>query len=161
MVIIRPIEANEISLLTKLWIEFIQDPVGSDRRILPTEENVRTWMNFVNNLIESGEGEVLVAIEDNEFVGYILYEFIRRKPLKTRYGCGLIHDLYVRPSWRRRGIGRRLLEEALERMKTKGTKCIELYVLSTYTPAIKLYEKLGFKEDLRRMTLFLKENTRD
>lgn len=160
MVNIRPIEVNEVHLLTELWLEFIQDPIGSDKRILPIEENVRKWMDFVKNLIEGGEGEVLVAVEDNEFVGYILYEFIRRKPLKTRYDCGLIYDLYVRPSWRRRGIGRGLLEKALERMKIKGTKCVQLYVLSTNTPAIKLYEKLGFREDLKRMTLFLKEDTR-
>jgi GNAT superfamily N-acetyltransferase len=54
-----------------------------------------------------------------------------------------IHSMYVKPSYREEGIGRRLLEAALEWGKWKGCTEAELNVLAR-NPARKLYEEAGF-----------------
>jgi ribosomal protein S18 acetylase RimI-like enzyme len=50
----------------------------------------------------------------------------------------------VHKDFRRRGIGTRLIDEAISRAKEKGLERIELGVFASNAPAIKLYEKMGF-----------------
>jgi RimJ/RimL family protein N-acetyltransferase len=62
----------------------------------------------------------------------------------------------IHKDWRNQGIGRALMERAIDWVKATGVvKRIQLGVTSTNTPAIHLYEKLGFeKEGLRRRGMF-------
>lgn len=56
----------------------------------------------------------------------------------------------VKAAWRRRGVGRELLEAALEWAPTAGMRRIELYVYARNAPAIALYERFGFAHEGRR-----------
>jgi putative acetyltransferase len=52
---------------------------------------------------------------------------------------------------RRRGIGRALLEQAVEWARESGVEKLELHVFPHNEPAIRLYEQFGFEhEGLRR-----------
>jgi RimJ/RimL family protein N-acetyltransferase len=56
----------------------------------------------------------------------------------------------VKAEWRRKGVGRELMTAALEWAPAAGIKRIELYVYARNTPAIALYEQLGFVVEGRR-----------
>ena len=56
-----------------------------------------------------------------------------------------ITDIAVRKDLRNQGIGSMLLEKLIELAKQNKMETITLEVLCTNTPAIKLYEKFGFK----------------
>jgi RimJ/RimL family protein N-acetyltransferase len=59
--------------------------------------------------------------------------------------------LMVASSQRRRGIGRALLERAVEWAQEVGVEKLELHVFPHNEPAIRLYEQFGFeREGLRR-----------
>jgi RimJ/RimL family protein N-acetyltransferase len=59
--------------------------------------------------------------------------------------------LMVAASHRRRGIGRALLERAVEWARETGVEKLELHVFPHNEPAIRLYEEFGFeREGLRR-----------
>jgi RimJ/RimL family protein N-acetyltransferase len=59
--------------------------------------------------------------------------------------------LMVAAGHRRRGIGRSLLEQAVEWARESGIEKLELHVFPHNQPAIKLYEQFGFeREGLRR-----------
>ena len=59
--------------------------------------------------------------------------------------------LMVAAGHRRRGIGRALLEQAVEWAKETGIEKLELHVFPYNEPAIRLYEEFGFeREGLRR-----------
>ena len=59
--------------------------------------------------------------------------------------------LMVAATYRRRGIGRALLAQAVEWARASGVRKLELHVFPWNEPAIALYESFGFeREGLRR-----------
>ena len=90
----------------------------------------------------------LVAEVDSRIVGYVMtriergFSFLRRFLRKL----GHVVSIAVHPNYRRRGIGSALMVEVLKRMKDLyNVDEAYLEVRVSNTPAIKLYEKLGFK----------------
>lgn len=57
-----------------------------------------------------------------------------------------IHEIFVLPEFRRRGIGSKLLKELLSYGIKKGKKTAELWVGKTNYDAIKFYKNFGFEE---------------
>jgi ribosomal-protein-alanine N-acetyltransferase len=79
----------------------------------------------------------LVAEMRGRVVGYVM--------ASSRNGEGEILSISVMPEFRRKGIGRRLMERAIEYLRGKGVDRIGLEVREGNEEAIKFYEKLGFK----------------
>lgn len=79
----------------------------------------------------------LVCEKDEEVAGYV--------------GCYIVCDeaaitnVAVFPKYRRQGIAESLISELKRRTSEKGCSVITLEVRVSNTPAISLYEKLGFK----------------
>jgi GNAT superfamily N-acetyltransferase len=61
---------------------------------------------------------------------------------RGRHGINL-EDLYVRPAYRRRGIGRALLRHLAQRCVAEGWTRFEWSVLDWNAPAIEFYRSLG------------------
>src|SRR5512136_2214277 len=69
----------------------------------------------------------------------------------TGYGpCGFIGELIVSQEWRGRGIGRQLLESAVENLRSRGAASI---FLDGVPAAVPLYERAGFRRVCRSMRL--------
>ncbi len=56
-----------------------------------------------------------------------------------------LHSFAVKSSWRKRGIGRKMLNKMVELGRGYGVKRVYLLVRSYNLPAKSLYESLGFK----------------
>lgn len=84
----------------------------------------------------------LVAEVEKQIAGYIV-----ACPEK---GNGLhIYSIAVKKSFRRRGLGKKLLNHLIELAVEQGLKRVYLEVKAENTPAIRLYEKLGFRKTRR------------
>ncbi len=57
---------------------------------------------------------------------------------------GAVQNLGVVPAYRRRGLGKALLARAMEGFRDAGLSEVYLEVTADNTPAIRLYEQLGF-----------------
>jgi len=55
--------------------------------------------------------------------------------------------LMVAAGWRRRGIGRALLQQAVDWARESGIRKLELHVFPHNEPAIALYESFGFERE--------------
>lgn len=79
----------------------------------------------------------LVAEHDGRIVGTVIGGFDGRR--------GMIYHLAVDPSQRKRGLGRQLMNEVEQRLRTKG--CYKAYLLvMDGNPAVEFYESLGWEE---------------
>lgn len=66
-----------------------------------------------------------------------------RYPGRVRH-VALLGTLAVDPHRHGQGIGRAMMEDAIERLRAEGVRRIELYAESDNAQALRLYRKLGF-----------------
>jgi len=79
-----------------------------------------------------------VAWDGDEVVGQVLAVIQR--------GRGEVFEVSVRPTWRRRGLARALLSDALCGLRDRGVDVIRLHTRADFpTRARDLYESLGFR----------------
>ena len=60
---------------------------------------------------------------------------------------GWVNYLAVHPKHQRKGLGRRMMNEAESRLRAAGCTKINLQIRGTNTVAIEFYYKVGFKSD--------------
>ena len=145
---------QDVDKIAELWLEFIQDPEGSDLNILHSEENRERWKKFVRGLITQNKGGLKFAVVNNEIAGYVFYSW-SDSPLQLYKNRGTIYDLFVRKNHRGIGIGKALLTEAIKDLRFHHVEIIQLTVRSDNSLAIRLYESQGFRECLKIMRIEL------
>lgn len=108
-------------------------------------------VNTEKMLFEDGFGKnpiynVFVAedVATNEIIGMALY-YVAYSTWKGR--IFFLDDLIVTESWRRFGIGAKLINEVLTAAKESGVEQIRWQVLDWNTPAIEFYKKIGAELD--------------
>jgi RimJ/RimL family protein N-acetyltransferase len=97
---------------------------------------------FLKRVMEGSLPQVLAVVEE-EVVGFcdILPNTAKGFTHVGRLGMG------VRFGWRRRGIGRRMLDACLALARNAEIEKVELEVFSDNVAAIRLYESFGFSQE--------------
>ena len=88
-------------------------------------------------MVEADYAHYYVAEEDGEIAGCC--------GIRNIAGEGEITNVAVAKKFRRRGIGRALMEYMLKEAELLGMESATLEVRISNTPAIRLYESLGFQ----------------
>jgi GNAT superfamily N-acetyltransferase len=95
-------------------------------------------------MARDGDGFIVAEIDDIA-VGFVACDtnwisiFERRR-------VGEIHELFVLPEFRERGIGSTLLKRAIEHSRERGRNKAELWAGRTNYKARKFYQSHGFRE---------------
>jgi ribosomal protein S18 acetylase RimI-like enzyme len=125
------------------------DAVARERRWIGLTEGppLEASRAFVEHVVGGG-GVHLVAVDaSGTVVGWCDIERHGREGFRHagRLGIGIVAEA------RGRGLGRRLMTEAIGAARRNGMERIELEVFASNTRAIALYESLGFvREGLKR-----------
>ncbi len=110
------------------------------------------WDEYLQRLADvagrSRRAVVLVAVEDGRILGTATLELAERlgdedRPLDP--GEAHLRMLAVRPDARRRGIGRLLMEAAIERARREGKTVLTLNTTRRMRVAQALYGAMGFE----------------
>jgi len=122
----RPCEARAIAALSRDLVE-----QGLVWRYDPAR---------IERYLRRKDAVVLAARAGGRVVGFAIME----------YGEERAHLvlLAVDPAYRRRGIGRRLLEWLIESARTAGIESVHLELRAANAPARRFYRALGFSETL-------------
>ena len=112
-------------------------------------QNKRSLDNFIdkNKNLElvnqiKGENIILVAEEDDQIIGLCWISVVDRGIDKQAE----INEFYVESDFRKKGIGKKLLEEAKAELKKRNTEVIFVWTHEYNKKAINLYKKSGFKK---------------
>ena len=111
------------------------------------ETNTSPWSerSFKNELINR-QSIFLVALLSGVVAGY--------GGLWVCVDEGHITTLAVGAEHRRKGIGRKLMDELLSKAKPQGVTCSTLEVRAGNLPAIELYKAMGYVEVARRKAYY-------
>lgn len=115
-----------------LWKEYWSE-LGLPGGFQNFEEELRT----LPGKYAAPRGALAIAYIDGLEAGAVAL-----RPL-DRNSCELKH-LYVRPRFRRRGTGRRLMEWIIEHARVLGFRTVHGDTLPTMTQAMEMYHDLGF-----------------
>jgi [ribosomal protein S18]-alanine N-acetyltransferase len=86
-----------------------------------------------------------VIKSQNQVVGYSIYYIKPALSFKGLKKKSLICSIAIDKNFRGRGFATRLLNESIREMRLNKIESVLLYVNVNNVPAIKLYEKLGFR----------------
>ena len=149
---IREATAGDGARLDALLTKLIREESEYDPNLNPS---YAVCDNYEARL--GGEGQkAFVAEIDGCIVGYV-YGFLYQIPGMHLCPVAILDALYVEAGCRRAGIAQRLYAAFRSFAAENGAQRIELKVLSANEKALKLYEKLGFGEQKKYMSVNIKE----
>jgi GNAT superfamily N-acetyltransferase len=143
--LIRSAQEKDSSEIIKLIKELADYEKLSDM-VIVSEDDIRKALFGKNSFVE-----ILIAEFDGEIAGQALFF----KNFSTFLGKPGIYleDLFVRPKFRSKGIGKALLQKVIDLAKERDYGRVEWSVLDWNESAIKFYKNLGAKE-LKEWKLF-------
>ncbi len=103
------------------------------------EEYERVWT-------DSSVSRRVFAAEENEVIGFLVARAVA--------GEWELENVAVKPEFRRRGVGRALLEKLLESARAGAGSRVLLEVRESNSAARKLYEMCGLRESGRRRSYY-------
>lgn len=135
------------ALLVKEHYDF--DP----RRFLAASpETPAGYASFIGTQLEAPDKAVLVAEEGEDVIGYAYATVEGYDYMALRGPAGVLHDVVVEPEHRGRGVGRLLLEAALEFIRSRGVPRVVLSTAERNEAAQRLFASAGFRRTMIEMT---------
>jgi GNAT superfamily N-acetyltransferase len=133
--------SHEVAVMVGELLDEIMSAIGIQAFNFSLDETVQRLRDF----IDREKYFVFVARdEDASAIGFVaLYE---SHALYAEGAFGTIPELYVRPAYRSRGIGLRLLEQAKSFGQSRGWKRLEVTTppLPLFDKTLAFYEREGF-----------------
>jgi GNAT superfamily N-acetyltransferase len=130
-----PARSEDVPVILDL-IKALGDYERMSDQVVATEDGLRAWL-----FGERPAAEVVLAYVDQTVVGFALF-FHNFSTFLGQPGLYL-EDLFVRPEWRGRGIGRELMVHLARIAVSRGCGRMEWAVLDWNASAIAFYERLG------------------
>jgi GNAT superfamily N-acetyltransferase len=135
--------ASEIKPVTPAEIPALLDLIRDLARFERLEHEMEATLESLRESLFGPNPSVgaLLARENDVIAGYAVYFFTFSSFLGRR---GLwLEDVYVRPEFRHRGVGRRLIESVARIGAEKNCGRFEWTALNWNKPALDVYQKMG------------------
>lgn len=100
----------------------------------------------IEELLRDGEGAWFLAEQEGRIVGFVTIRLRQpsREPSLVPEVRAIVDSLGILRAWRRRGVGRRLMEAAEAWARQRGARRVMLNVWEFNAGASGLYETLGY-----------------
>lgn len=141
---IRKAQKREIRELSRLRLEALQNEPEAFARDYQTDSSnsLADWEKWLHQRSNETTGIIFVAVVDDQLAG--MMGIARGHTTKTQHN-GMIWGVYVRPGYRRQGIGGRLIEACIQWAQDRGVEVVKLGVTNTNIAAIRFYAESGFQ----------------
>ena len=142
MITVRPAQPEDAATLVALGTAVGREE-GAWLLTSDAWRSVAEERRYLRALRRYPDAAVYVAEDDGQVVGRLS---LARDPHSASHHVADL-GLMVAASHRGRGIGRVLLEQAVAWARDAGVRKIELHVFPWNDPAIRLYERFGFRRE--------------
>jgi len=151
---IRPATPADFAAIGKLFALLVRAHHDFDpKRFLPaTSGTAQGYCSVLGTQLDELNSIVLVAERDGEVIGFTYAGLEGKDYMALRGPAGALYDIAVDPAHRGQGIGRILLDAALEKLKARGAPRVLLSTAEKNAAAQRLFDRAGFRRTMIEMT---------
>lgn len=146
-ILVRKATHKDLPMLLK----FEQGIISAERPFDETLVSEKFHYYDLSARIDDPEAEVVVAEINGNVIGGGSAVIKDGKPYNIFNRYSFLGFMFVESAYRGQGVNKLIIEKLIEWSRQKGLKEIRLQVYSENLPAIKAYEKVGFKKILTEM----------
>ena len=114
-------------------------------------EAYKRYEGWMARAAGSADGVFYVAEEAGQVVGFLLGQVQEEYAMYRTGRYGMVHDLWVEPEQRRRGIARALVTAALDQFRQAGLSQARLDSATNNAAAQRLFAQCGFRPSVTEM----------
>ncbi len=153
-VTIRPAAPADVKAIGRLGALLVRmhHELDPDRFIAATPGTEQGYGSFLGTQLDKPGIVVLVAEREGEVVGYTYAGIEGTDYMALRGPAGALYDIVVDPAHRGQGVGRMLLDAALDALKAKGAPRVVLSTAEGNKAAQRLFARAGFRRTMIEMT---------
>lgn len=141
---IRPATVRDLPEIVAIWGELAFHHARLDEAFRPSLHWQEEYRQFIRNLLDRDDARAVVAVEGGRVIGYAVGRITLLPGFFERRRRGYIHDVVTERAFRRRGVGRGLVEALLAWMQESGVTTVELTVAVMNQEAAAFWTRLGF-----------------
>ena len=152
-VIIRGARSEDIDGVAKLWEALVLYHHHLDSSLPPAApQGARRYARRLVDRLDDPMSRVFVADDGGKIVGYVLGVVVDLAPeMFAQEASGFLADIYVAEDYRRRGIGRALVEALQAWFGQKGLRYFEWHVAAQNEDSIAFWRSVGGRDVMLRM----------
>jgi ribosomal protein S18 acetylase RimI-like enzyme len=136
-----------------ILLEFEQGIVRTERPFDPTLKEGRIHYYDIAEMIKAQHIEVIVAELNGEIIGSGYARIENSKVYLKHPKHAYLGFMYVKPEHRGKGVNKKVIAALQQWAISQGITEFRLDVYDDNTPAVKVYEKIGFKKHLIEMRM--------
>jgi len=138
---VEPAEMDDLDDLADLWVVLADGQRAHQSHLLARQNREAIRESLARTIVTDG---VRVVRDDEEVVGFVMFslETGRFDQDVTR---GVVQNLFVRPSYRDRGLGSELLGVAEDALADAGATVVSLEAMAANDDAHRFYERHGYR----------------
>jgi len=149
---IRPATEGDVeTLVDDLWVPFTREMLEHDPDAALADDYREDALAHRREQLEREDRIDRVADADGQLLGYVSAEVREPPPVIERGDRLHVLEVYVRPEYRREGVGAALLAEAERWGEQQGCTRVTLSVDASNESAQALYRERGFDVARHRM----------
>jgi ribosomal protein S18 acetylase RimI-like enzyme len=148
---LRKFEETDLETLKTLFEEFVEYHSQFDDSFRKIQNHGDCFVDYVMSMNNDESKNCIVAEMNGEVVGYCIYTIERKPPVYPQPVYGYIDNLCVSSLNQNMGIGTKLLEDAVERLRSEGIERIECMVAIGNPKSTKFWRKMKFKTFMEQM----------
>ena len=143
----------EIITATTADLDVLAPMFGGYRRCYEQPADAVAERSFLAERITNGQSVVLLAMQEGKGAGFIiLFPSYSSVSMEKIY---IFTDLYVEPEYRKQGIAKALMNEAIKFASQTSSTGLVIETRITNQSASKLFYDVGFQKDGDRMYYYL------
>ena len=137
---IEPVDAVAVDALVELWVDLAAGQRSHGSRILPEPNREAVRDTLARHAVAGG---LRVARCDGEIVGFVSFA-LERGAYESDGTRGIVHNIYVDPDHRGRGVGSDLLSTAEAELADAGASVVALEAMAANDRARRFYRARGY-----------------
>ena len=147
----RDATLDDIDPLVQMWCESSSYHEEIETRFKYSSDVDEWTTKYFTNQLPKDTTSFFIAFDGDDDIGFIETQVMEKPPIHAQRKVGYVGSLYVRPAYRRKGVGSHLWKLAREWFLKQEVSKIQLAVAVMNPDALKFWKKCGFTELMFQM----------